>query len=155
MNLDDLTLAAREAPAPRRLCGFVDWVGEGRALTQTGQLRRADALALVELLETEDRVDPEHPVLSSAELAHEGWEPICLGAIQDLVQAELGPVDLDRSRVALEPVAAPTPGCPGCDGERFGFPAELAGAQEAMCAAHADRAAAIIAERLARAQNSN
>src|SRR3954447_11533617 len=88
-------------------------------------------------------------------LAHESWEPIGLGAIQDLVQAAFGPVDLDRSRVALKPVGAPTPGCPACDGERFGFPAELADAQEAMCATHADRAAAIIAERLARAQNSN
>src|SRR4051794_24082281 len=68
MNLDVLTLAAREAPAVRRLRGFVDWVGEGRALTQTGQLRRANALALVELLDTGDRVDPAHPIRSSADL---------------------------------------------------------------------------------------
>src|SRR4051794_35376976 len=88
-------------------------------------------------------------------LAGDGWEPIGLGAIQDLVQAQFGPVDLDRARVALEPVAAPTPGCPACDGQRFGFPAELAEAQAAMCAPHADRSAAIIAERLRRAEASN
>ena len=71
------------------------------------------------------------------------------------MQAQFGPVDLDRARVALEPVAAPTPSCPVCAGQRFGFPAELADAQAAMCAQHADGAAAIIAERLARAQASN
>ena len=87
--------------------------------------------------------------------AGEGWEPIGLGAIQDLVQAELGPFDLDRSRVALEPVAEPLAGCPACAGRRFGFPAELADAQDELCAPHADRAAAITAERLERARASN
>src|SRR5207249_4446687 len=38
------------------------------------------------------------------ELASLGWEPIGLGAIQDLVQERFGPVDLDRSAVRLEPV---------------------------------------------------
>jgi tetratricopeptide (TPR) repeat protein len=84
-----------------------------------------------------------------------GWEPIGLGAIQDLVQAQLGPVDLDRSRVKLEPVDEPAPGCPACAGRRFGFPAELAEAQPAMCAPHFDGAAAIVAERLERARASN
>ena len=84
-----------------------------------------------------------------------GWAPIGLGAIQDGVQARFGPVDLDRSRVKLEPVAALAPDCPACAGQRFGFPAELADAQAAMCAPHADRAAAIVAERLERARTSN
>ena len=56
------------APAVRRARAFVDWVGGGRALTQTGRLRRADALALVELLETGDRLDPRFPIRSSADL---------------------------------------------------------------------------------------
>lgn len=88
-------------------------------------------------------------------VAGDGWEPIGLGAIQDLVQAQFGPVDLDRSRVALEPAAEPAPGCPACAGRRFGFPAALADAQPTMCAPHFDRAAAIVAERLERARASN
>jgi tetratricopeptide (TPR) repeat protein len=48
--------------------------------------------------------------------AGDGWEPIGLGAIQDLVQAEFGPVHLERSRVALGEAAAalgePTYGLP-------------------------------------------
>jgi DNA-binding PucR family transcriptional regulator len=50
--------------------GFVDWVGAGRALTQTGRLRRADALALVELLDTGDVLDQRFPIQSSTELYH-------------------------------------------------------------------------------------
>src|SRR3954451_23166686 len=66
MDVETLAEAASEAPAVRRLCGFVEWVGEGRPLTQTGRIRRADALELVELLDTGDRLDV--PVRSSAEL---------------------------------------------------------------------------------------
>ena len=88
-------------------------------------------------------------------LASSGWEPIGLGAIQDLVQERFGPVDLDRSAVRLEPVAVPTPGCPACAGQRFGFPAELDEERAAMCAAHAGQARAIAAERLERAPESN
>src|SRR3954449_10628992 len=66
MNLETLAEAASKAPAARRLRDFVDWVGEGRPLTQTGRLRRADAVELVELLDTGDRLDV--PVRSSAEL---------------------------------------------------------------------------------------
>ena len=47
---------------------FVEWVDAGRALTQTGRLRRADALALVELLDTGDVLDQRFPTQSSAEL---------------------------------------------------------------------------------------
>jgi hypothetical protein len=68
MALDSLTATASAAPAARRLRVFVEWVGEGRSLTQTGRLRRADALALVELLDTGDRLDPRFPIQSSAEL---------------------------------------------------------------------------------------
>ena len=89
------------------------------------------------------------------ELASSGWEPIGLGAIQDLVQERFGPVDLDRSAVRLEPVGVPTPGCPACAGQRFGFPAELDEERAAMCAAHAGQARAITAERLERAPESN
>ena len=87
--------------------------------------------------------------------AGDGWEPIGLGAIEDLVQAEFGPVDLDRSRVALDPVAEPKSSCRACAGQRFGFPAELGDAQVELCAPHADHAGAIIAKRLERARSSN
>src|SRR4051795_6858354 len=66
MDSTTLSEAASNAPAARRLRGFIEWVGEGRPLTQTGRLRRADALELVELLDTGDRLDV--PVRSSAEL---------------------------------------------------------------------------------------
>jgi hypothetical protein len=90
----------------------------------------------------------EPPALAPA---NPSWEPIGLGAIQDLVQAQFGPVDLDRSRVALDPVARSATGCPACAGRRFGFPAE----QSAMCPPHFERAREIIAERLERAEASN
>ncbi|HSS11557.1 MAG TPA: hypothetical protein VLL25_16850, partial [Acidimicrobiales bacterium] len=41
----------------------------------------------------------------------EGWEPIGLGAIIDVVQDAFGPVELDRSPVELAAVSDPTPGC--------------------------------------------
>ncbi len=59
---------ANAAPAVRRMRVFADWVGAGRPLTQTGRLRRADALALVDLLETGDVLDPRFPIHSSGEL---------------------------------------------------------------------------------------
>ena len=69
-SIEDLTAVAAAAPTVVRMRGFVDWVGAGRALTQTGRLRRADALALVKLLETGDVLDQRFPVQSSAELYH-------------------------------------------------------------------------------------
>jgi tetratricopeptide (TPR) repeat protein len=89
------------------------------------------------------------------EPAARGWEPIGLGAIQDLAQARFGPVDLDRAAVSLDAVTKPDPRCPACRGQRFGFPAALADAQAAMCPPHAGRAEEITAERLARAEASN
>jgi tetratricopeptide (TPR) repeat protein len=88
-------------------------------------------------------------------LASPGWEPIGLGAIQDLVQETFGPVDLDRSPVRLEAAGELTPGCPACAGRRFGFPGELEEQRSAMCSAHAEQAQAVTAERLERAPKSN
>ncbi len=84
-----------------------------------------------------------------------GWEPIGLGAIQDLVQDAFGPVDLDRSTVALGPVHAPRRGCPACAGISFGFPGDLSEAEGAMCEEHRAAAEAITASRIARARASN
>jgi hypothetical protein len=89
------------------------------------------------------------------ELAASGWEPIGLGAIQDLAQERYGPVDLDRSRVRLDPATELTSDCPACAGGRFGFPAELDEQRTAMCAQHAEQAQRIITERLERAPASN
>ncbi len=92
------------------------------------------------------------PTISAPEL---GWEPIGLGAIQDLVQEAFGPVDLDRSLVALPSSDAPRPGCPACAGIRFGFPGELSEAQGAMCEDHRALADEITWSRIARARTSN
>ncbi len=89
------------------------------------------------------------------EPAASGWEPIGLGAIEDLVQERFGPVDLDRSSVVLDPAARPAPGCPACAGRRFGFPAQLADEQPAMCTEHSAHAEAVVAERFGRAEASN
>lgn len=70
MTTDDLATIAAGAPAVARVRAFVDWVGTRRALTQTGRLRRADALALVETLATGDVLDQRFPIQSSAELYH-------------------------------------------------------------------------------------
>jgi hypothetical protein len=86
---------------------------------------------------------------------HDGWEPLGLGAIQDLVQDAFGPVDFDRSTVALGRVDAPRRGCPACAGITFGFPGELSEAERAMCEEHRGVAQAITAARIARARVSN
>ncbi len=82
------------------------------------------------------------------------WEDIGLGAITDIVQHALGPVDLDRSPVELA-AAGSRPGCPACAGQRFNFPAELAEARDGMCPAHRAEAEAVITHRLVRAEASN
>jgi SEC-C motif len=86
---------------------------------------------------------------------HDGWEPMGLGAIQDLVQDAFGPVDFDRSTVALGRVDAPRRGCPACAGITFGFPGELSEAERALCEEHRGVAQAITAARIARARTSN
>ena len=83
------------------------------------------------------------------------WEDIGLGAITDIVTHTFGPVDLDRSPVALAAVAERQVGCPACAGRRFGFPADLAEAQARMCRPHRVRADTVIRARLARANASN
>jgi hypothetical protein len=83
------------------------------------------------------------------------WEPIGLGAIQDVVQHAFGLVDLDRSLVELEALSPGLMGCPACQGRRFGFPADLSEAQRSMCVPHVRQAGAVIGERLRHAESSN
>jgi tetratricopeptide (TPR) repeat protein len=104
---------------------------------------------LSELASSDGEPSPE------IELAASGWDPIGLGAIQDLAQERYGPVDLDRSQVRLEPIAERAPDCPACAGGRFGFPAELDEQRAAMCPDHAEQAGRVITERLERAPASN
>ncbi|MGW4398741.1 hypothetical protein ACWEHA_25965 [Amycolatopsis nivea] len=54
----ELAAAAERTPVVARLRALVEWVGDGRALTSTGQLKLADARELVDLLDTDDRIDP-------------------------------------------------------------------------------------------------
>ncbi|MHB8695778.1 MAG: hypothetical protein ACYDHH_31560 [Solirubrobacteraceae bacterium] len=70
MTHEDLAAVASEAPALIRMRASVDWVGAGQTLTQTGRLGRADALALVDLLDTGDGLDERFPVQSSGKLYH-------------------------------------------------------------------------------------
>lgn len=88
-------------------------------------------------------------------LVSRGWEDIGLGAITDIAQHALGPVDLDRSPVELAPVVPRHAGCAACAGRSFGFPADVAQAQARMCPDHHAKADAIIRARLARANVSN
>jgi len=88
-------------------------------------------------------------------LASAGWEPIGLAAIQDLVQARFGPVDLDRSTVRLKPADTPRSRCPACAGQGFGFPADLQEHLPTMCPTHASEAQQVTTQRLARAARSN
>jgi hypothetical protein len=84
-----------------------------------------------------------------------GWAPLGFGALIDLVQDAFGPIDLDRSPVALDPVDPPTDDCPACNGLTFGFPTDLEDARKGMCAAHGTRALAIRTARIAVAHESN
>jgi hypothetical protein len=58
MSEDDLAAVAASAHALRQVTALTRWVGEGRKLTQTGQLTMADARHLVGLLNTGDEIDP-------------------------------------------------------------------------------------------------
>ena len=89
------------------------------------------------------------------DLVSPGWEAIGLGAITDIVKHAFGPVDLDRSPVALAAAAQRQVGCPACAGRRFGFPADLAESQARMCPPHRVKAGTVIRARLARANASN
>jgi len=83
------------------------------------------------------------------------WGPFGLGALQDLVQEAFGSVDLDRSKVGLDPVEPSYEDCEACKGTKFGFPSGLEEASEDFCGAHKAAAKAVNAERLARARASN
>ena len=93
--------------------------------------------------------------MPSVTLVSEGWEPIGLGAISDVVQDALGPVDLERSPVELAACVEPAAGCPACGARRFGFPGELGGAAPAMCPAHRAEANSVSTERFERAHMLN
>ena len=54
---DELEQALTRAPFLFQLIGLVDYIGDGRALTQSGNLRLADGKVLVEVLRTGDPVD--------------------------------------------------------------------------------------------------
>ncbi len=86
-------------------------------------------------------------------LVSKGWEPIGLGAISDVVQEALGPVDLDRSPVELAASPEPAADCPACRGGRFGFPGELGESATAMCPAHKGEADRVSNERFERAEH--
>jgi hypothetical protein len=88
-------------------------------------------------------------------LVSAGWEPIGLGAISDVAQDALGPVDLDRSPVELSVSAEPAAGCPACRGVRFGFPGELGESAPALCPAHGAEADGVSTGRFERARASN
>jgi len=88
-------------------------------------------------------------------LVSDGWQPIGLGAITDVVQDRFGPLDLDRSPVGLARLPRPALRCPGCQDTRFGFPAELAEATPDLCSPHRLEANRVTTERLERAGRSN
>jgi hypothetical protein len=54
---DGLAEAAADAQLVIRVRGFIDWLGAGRKLTETGHLKLADARELVDLLGTDDEID--------------------------------------------------------------------------------------------------
>lgn len=55
----ELAAVAGQAPVVARLRALVDWIGDGRALTTTGNIKLADARELVRLLDTGDTIDPQ------------------------------------------------------------------------------------------------
>ena len=99
--------------------------------------------------------DPGSLGTPAVRTAARGWEPLGLGAVQDLVQEAFGPVDLDRSTVRLDPVEPPDARCAACRGERFGFPADLETARPLLCSPHRAAARTVATARIARARESN
>jgi hypothetical protein len=83
------------------------------------------------------------------------WGPFGLGALQDLVQEAFGSVDLDRSKVSLDPVQPAYDDCEACKRAEFTFPSGLEDASESFCGAHKAAAKALNAARLAHARASN
>jgi hypothetical protein len=93
--------------------------------------------------------------IPSVRVRSDGWEPLGLGAIQDLVQETFGPVDFDRSLVRLGLVEPRDADCAACRGERFGFPGDLETARPLLCSPHRAAALAVTAQRMMRARESN
>ena len=122
--------------------------GTADAVTATRRTARVDDLLA-------DRAGGTALGTPAIDLVTLGWEDIGLGAITDIVTHTFGPVDLDRSPVALAAAAERQVGCPACAGRRFGFPADLAEAQAQMCRLHRVKADTVIRARLARASASN
>lgn len=85
----------------------------------------------------------------------QSWGPVGLGALQDLVQEAFGSVDLDRTKVTLDPVEPSYDDCSACEGKSFDFPSGLEEASEGFCGAHKVAAKAVNAGRLAHARESN
>jgi hypothetical protein len=74
-DLTQLESAAQKARLTGQIRSFLDWLGEGRKLTQTGRIGLADARYLAEFLGTGDVIDPEiggkvFKTKSSEELAY-------------------------------------------------------------------------------------
>jgi Plasmid pRiA4b ORF-3-like protein len=75
INVTDFEAAAQRAKLTGQIRSFLDWLGEGRKLTQTGRIGMADARYLVGFLGTGDVIDPEvggrvFKTKSSEELAY-------------------------------------------------------------------------------------
>ena len=56
--MTELEAAAEKAKLTGQIRLFLDWLGEGRKLTQTGRIGLADARYLIEFLRTGDQIDP-------------------------------------------------------------------------------------------------
>ena len=56
--MSDRDAAAQKAKLTGQIRSFLDWLGDGRKLTQTGRIGLADARYLVEFLGTGDVIDP-------------------------------------------------------------------------------------------------
>lgn len=54
---DALAAQALASPAMRQVAAFLDWIGDGRGLTQKGNVKLADGKELIGLLGTEDEFD--------------------------------------------------------------------------------------------------
>jgi hypothetical protein len=117
------------------------------ALAARGELPR--------LVDVETPRGPSRLGSPSVAVLHDDWEPLGLGAIQDLVQDAFGPVALDRSLVRLPALDSSFGDCPACRGRRFGFPGELAEFQPVMCPRHRELADDVTSSRIARARASN
>ncbi|WP_156926032.1 hypothetical protein [Glycomyces arizonensis] len=94
---------ASETEAVRAATAFLDWLGEGRAITQKGNLRKADAVALVELLGTGDDTES---FASAADLPVLHWHTeLVLGAgLARRVKQRLVPV-AKHARLTRDPYA--------------------------------------------------